>query len=63
MMNKRFKPAVAAVMTGAILAGTAVCPMTTFAADAVDLNSMTLDDITAKAKEEIEALGGKIEVI
>ena len=24
MMNKRFKPAVAAVMTGAILAGTAV---------------------------------------
>ena len=35
MMNKRFKPAVAAVMTGAILAGTAVCPMTTFAADAV----------------------------
>ena len=59
MMNKRFKPAVAAVMTGAILAGTAVCPMTTFAADAVDLNSMTLDDITAKAKEEgdVESVG------
>ena len=52
MINKKFKPAVAAVMTGAILAGTAACPMVTFAADSVDLNSMTLDDITAKAKEE-----------
>ena len=51
MINKKFKPAVAAVMTGAILAGTAACPMVTFAADSVDLNSMTLDDITAKAKE------------
>lgn len=46
-------------MTGAILAGTAACPMVTFAADSVDLNSMTLDDITAKAKEEgdVESVG------
>lgn len=59
MINKKFKPAVAAVMTGAILAGTAACPMVTFAADSVDLNSMTLDDITAKAKEEgdVESVG------
>ena len=59
MINKKFKPAVAAVMTGAILAGAAACPMVTFAADSVDLNSMTLDDITAKAKEEgdVESVG------
>ena len=44
MINKKFKPTVAAVMTGAILAGTTACPMVTFAADSVDLNSMTLDD-------------------
>ena len=29
MINKKFKPAVAAVMTGAILAGTAAYPMVT----------------------------------
>lgn len=59
MINKKFKSTVAAVMTGAILAGTTVCPMVTFAADSVDLNSMTLDDITAKAKEEgdVESVG------
>lgn len=59
MINKKFKPAVAAVMTGAILAGTAACPMMAFAADTVDLNSMSLDDIIAKAKEDgdVESVG------
>lgn len=38
MINKKFKPAVAAVMTGAILAGTAAYPMVTesYVQDAAD---------------------------
>ena len=46
----KLKPIVAAAMTGAVLVGTMAQPAFTFAADAVDLNSMTLDDITAKSK-------------
>lgn len=55
----KLKAVVAAVMTGAILAGTVASPLITFAADNTDLNSMTLDDITAKAKEEgdVESVG------
>ena len=57
--NMKLKPIVAAVMTGAVLVGTMAQPIPTFAADSVDLNSMTLADITAKAKEEgdVESVG------
>ena len=50
MINKKFKPAVAAVMTGAILAGTAAYPMVTesYVQDAADhglkVNTWTVND-------------------
>ena len=58
-MTYKKSKVIAAILTGTVLAGTAASPVSVFAADSVDLNSMTLDDITAKAKEEgdVESVG------
>lgn len=56
MINKKFKPAVAAVRTGAILAGTAAYPMVTesYVQDAADhglkVNTWTVNDWDRKGK-------------